>query len=635
MILCRSLGPVEVSVDGSPAPAELLWRKHLALLIYLLRSPKRTRTREHLIGLLWADKPESAARHSLNEALRVLRRSAGEEAVGTSGGQVRLASELARIDLQDFETLATAENWAAAAELIAGEFMEGFAVPGTTLFEEWLAAERHLWRGRSVEVLTHWCEALLQLGDAPRAVDAALRAHRLDPLSNAAARSAIRSLALAGDRAGALQLSEEFVARLASELGLDPDTETRALAERVRRERAWHLPTATVMPPAVEPRRAPLLGREEELARLLEIWARCREDRRAAVVVVEGDLGTGKTRLTEELLARTRLDGAAVASVRAVEADAAEPWSGVLALGRGGILETPGIAGASAGALDAFASQLPEWADRFRSALGPTPLPLGRALSEVLRAATGEVPMVLAVEDAQWLDRESFLALIALTRNLAEAPLLILFTACPHPARPELDEIRSRLGRDLRGTTLRLRPLSMSALLGLARWALPSYSAVELDRVVRRVATDSAGLPLLAVELLAAVAMGLDLQAGAGAWPEASRTLDQTMPGDLPDAVVGAIRLSFRRLSPNAQWVLAAASVLAERVDAKRLGRAGDLGQPEVERALDELEWQRWLTADPRGYTFVARIVRQVIARDMLTPGQRARIADRMATVPS
>ena len=77
MIVCRTLGPIEVTVDGAPAPSELLWRKHLALLVYLARSPRQTRSREHLIGLLWADRTELAARHSLSEALRVIRRHAG------------------------------------------------------------------------------------------------------------------------------------------------------------------------------------------------------------------------------------------------------------------------------------------------------------------------------------------------------------------------------------------------------------------------------------------------------------------------------------------------------------------------------------------------------------------------------
>jgi len=78
MIVCRVLGPIEILVDGSSAPAELLWRKNLALLVYLARSPKRTRSRDHLVGLLWGEKPESAARHSLNEAIRVLRKHIGE-----------------------------------------------------------------------------------------------------------------------------------------------------------------------------------------------------------------------------------------------------------------------------------------------------------------------------------------------------------------------------------------------------------------------------------------------------------------------------------------------------------------------------------------------------------------------------
>jgi hypothetical protein len=34
--------------------------------------------------------------------------------------------------------------------------------------------------------------------------------------------------------------------------------------------------------------------------------------------------------------------------------------------------------------------------------------------------------------------------------------------------------------------------------------------------------------------------------------------------------------------------------------------------------------------SEPRGYGFVARVVRQVVARDMLTPGQRRRILERL-----
>ena len=121
MIHCRTLGPVDVSVDGAAAPAELLWRKNLALLVYLARSPKRTRTREHLIGLLWAEKPEAAARHSLNEAVRVLRRLAGDGGVDTDGGQVRLSPEAVELDLDRFETLAAARDFRGAAALASAE----------------------------------------------------------------------------------------------------------------------------------------------------------------------------------------------------------------------------------------------------------------------------------------------------------------------------------------------------------------------------------------------------------------------------------------------------------------------------------------------------------------------------------
>jgi len=380
-----------------------------------------------------------------------------------------------------------------------------------------------------------------------------------------------------------------------------------------------------------------LEGRGQELQRLLAGAAQSAQKGVAALLVLEGEAGMGKSRLLDELLTRLRLDGISIAAARAVEADRAEPWSGVLALARGGLLNAPGVGGAPSGALAAFAAVLPEWAERFRGTAAVAPDPLGRALAEVLRSAVEEQPVAVAMDDAQWLDPESALTLGAILRDLAATPLTLIVATATYPPRAELDELRTRIGRELYGETVRLRVLDRAALRHLAQRMLPGYDPVAIDRVVRRVATDSAGLPLLAVELLRAVALGLDLGTISGEWPEPFRTLDQSLPGHLPDAVVAAIRVGVRRLSPPAQRVLAATAVLGDLVSPALLERALSLTPDDTARALEELEWHRWLVSEPRGYSFVARIVRQVVQRDIVTPGQRRRVleaVDRVSASP-
>jgi len=635
VISCRTLGPVEVTCEGAAAPPELLWRKHLALLVYLARSPRRSRTREHLAGLLWGDRPEAAARHSLREAIRVLKRSLGEPLVDASGEEVRLADDAVALDVDGLEAHLEARRFDQATDLALGEFMEGFAVPDAPAIEDWLAAERLHWRGRSVEALVGHSAECARRGRLAQAVDAARRALQLDPTAAAAARAAMGALALSGERAAALDAYAAIESRLREAAGVEPDAALRDLAERVRAERVWRLPAAEAAPRlGAESRRAPLAGRERELAALLSAWDACRAGRAAAAAFVGGDPGVGKTRLAEEVVARARLDGAAVSAVRAVAADAAEPWAGVLALARGGLAEAPGVSGAPPGALAAFAAKVPEWADRFPGARGAAPLAPAAALAEVLRAALEERPVVLFLDDAHWLDGASLEAAAGLLRDLARSPLFLLLTASTAAPREELDALRVRVGRDVPGTALRLEALPPAALQSLARWAFPSYGDVEVDRISRRVATDSAGLPLLAVELLHAVALGLDLHGTSGAWPAEHRTLDATLPGDLPDAVVAAIRMGYRRLGKDAQAALAAAAALGERTGAALLARATGLDAARLDAALDELEWQRWLAADARGYSFVARLARDVVARDMLTPGQRQRILQAAGAAP-
>lgn len=626
MLELRLLGPPDVTVDGHPAPPELLWRKHLALLVYLALSPRRSRTRDHLVGLLWGDKAEAPARHSLREAVRVIRQALGPDTVEAEGQLVRLVLPELRLDTGQFDTCVAQEDWAGAVRLVSGDFLEGFGVPGASAFEDWLTAERLEWRARSGRALLEYARACLRAGRLDEGRRLAGRALAVDPLSDRAVQTAMEGEALAGDPAAALELFATF-SRRARDAGVEPGAGTVALADRVRAQPVRSRGTGAPRPDAWT-RRAPLVGREAVLSGLLDLWDESTSGRRAAVAVIEGDLGIGKTRVLQEFAGRAALRGGAVARALAVRADRSDAGSGLMGLAGGGLLEAPGIAAAPAGALGAFARRLASWADRFPATRAADAEPLATAFRQVALAALGDHAIALIVDEAHWLDRESLATLEALARDAREQPLMLVLSVMPSADAPILDELRTALGGAIAGRHFVLERLGADDLRALASWALPRYAPDALERVVRRLAVDSAGLPLLAIELLHAITLGLDPGASAGAWPSPYRTLESTLPGDLPDSVVAAVRVGFRALSPAAQQVLAALSVLPDRSPEALVCQAAGLVPEQAQHALDELEWQRWVTADARGYAFTARIVRDIVARDMLTEGQRRRIAE-------
>ncbi len=606
MIFCQTLGPPVVRLDDGSAPASLQWRKNLALLVYLARSPKRARRRDHLLGLLWGDQPQEKARASLNQALLTLRSYVGP-ALESDKAEVRLTDGAVTLDVEQLDALAASGDHAQAARLVVGLFLEGFVIDGASQFEDWMTAEQAYWLRRSVDVLLRVGAAALAAGDVRSAQDAARRVVQLDPYSDLGVQALMRAHALAGDPGSARAEFTSFAARLTRDVGGAPGPETRALADRLP------APSSPPGPRSAASAREPLVGRAMELARIMTLWERCRADGgHVAIVFLEGDGGTGKSRLVEEVAARATLDGAIVAAARAVEADQADAWSGVLTIARAGLLGAPGIAAVAPDAL--------------RQVRGETPLTSPRSFSDVLRAVAEEHPVLIVIDDAHWVDRESVLALGAAARDLGSAPVLLLVAVNRSAPRAELDDMRSRLGRDVQGMAIALGPLAVDDVRALARSSAPTLDDVQLERLTRRIVADSAAIPLLAVELLRAVAAGLDLRLMQKAWPEPLRTLEQTLPGDLPDAVTAAIRVNFNRLSKAAQQVLKVAAVVGGRVSVAVLARGSGQDGAALAAALDELEWQRWLAAETRGYSFVARIVRDVVYQDMVLPGERERI---------
>jgi DNA-binding SARP family transcriptional activator len=239
MIRLHTLGTLDVTIDGAAAPADLLWKKNIGLLLYLARAPRHRCTREQLIGLLWPDKDDGAARQSMREALRALRHHVGDDRLDSTGDVIQLRDGAVDLDTDRLEQLVKQRDWAQTTPLINGEFVEGFKIPDASGFEDWLTVERSHWHGLAMDALLHDAEARIDAGDegGGGADSAIAKARKLDPLSQRALRAHMRRLALADDRTGALRVFEDF-----GETVLEP--ETRTLVERLRNARTWHHPKA-------------------------------------------------------------------------------------------------------------------------------------------------------------------------------------------------------------------------------------------------------------------------------------------------------------------------------------------------------------------------------------------------------
>lgn len=202
MIDVRLLGPVVVDIDGAPPPSELLRPMNLALFLYLALSGRRTR--DQLTGLLWPDKPQSAASRSLAVALSELRRDLGTGVIETQAQQVWIAPGAVHLDLQELDALPQQPEWRKVHPLIRGAVLQGVASDLSPV-EDWLETERRPWNRKAIGVLMRTVATESCAGRVQEATEAATRALEIDPLSEAAVMALMRALTLAGDRVGALR----------------------------------------------------------------------------------------------------------------------------------------------------------------------------------------------------------------------------------------------------------------------------------------------------------------------------------------------------------------------------------------------------------------------------------------------
>jgi DNA-binding SARP family transcriptional activator len=234
----RLLGGFEARrADGTRAT--LPTRKAEALLAIVALAGGTPCPRERLAALLWGDRGEAQARHSLSQALTSIRAAVGgDDLLLVTREGVALAPGFVAVDALEFQALAAAEGFeplTEAAGLYRGPLLDGMALREEA-FAEWFAAERRRLHDIAVAGLLRLGRAARARGDPPAARSALERAVALEPLSEEAHRDLIRLHLDEGRPAEAARQYAACADLLRRELQVEPGPEITAL---LREALAW------------------------------------------------------------------------------------------------------------------------------------------------------------------------------------------------------------------------------------------------------------------------------------------------------------------------------------------------------------------------------------------------------------
>src|SRR5579863_1651907 len=610
------MGDLSLTLLGPPevrhADQLLLFstRKELALLVYLVVEG-RVHSRKKLSEQFWPDGDAKHGRAALRITLLNLRHMLGEGADMFPVPHLLIKRDTLGVDPTsgielDLHTLH--EAWTSArgatstiltmpesvrrsllarlqraAALPRGDFLEGFSLRDAPAFDDWVRLQREYWHLRTSEVFDRLSQIQFEAGELEAAIETVNRWLVFAPLHEDAYRRLMRLHFASGDRAAALHAYDTCRAMLSTGMQTEPTPETVALASRMRAvappRRKETSPPAIALSPAAF-LESPLMGRTTELSTLIKVYHSAQRGQ-TQVVLLEGEVGIGKTRLATEFLAWAEMEGADVLRGQAFETGGHLPYRPVIEALR------PRIERENAPDdllsdlwLAELARLLPELGDRYPDLPDPgrdksaARNRLFEAVARLGQALAARTPLVLFIDDVQWADAASRDVLHYLARRFAESetPALLLLTLRlgERAARPALVEWRTDMERAVPLTHLQLGPLTAEDILLMLQTleGKGKKRTANLERFGQWLFAETEGQPFYLMETLKVL-----LERGVLASrpsEEGGWTLDVTAAmehemvkrGFFPPSVREVIVARLDRLTPHAFALLVAGAVL-------------------------------------------------------------------------
>lgn len=603
-------------------------------LLYRLAYASEPLSRGRLHLLFWPDVPEGVARRNLSHLLTHLRRAlpCPDMLVATSD-EVWLQPERLWCDAREFNrhSIDPEADPALLHDLVSlyrGPFLDGFDLPACPEFENWRLSEYSALENRYLKALEHLVDGCVSEGEISQAIRYARQYLETDALAETIHQRLIQLYAAAGDRRLALQQYERCAAILESELGVSPLPETRAIHQAVLSGNLRFPAPPSPMPlPPLPSAEIPLLGREDELRQLEEAFLNL-QARRGQVFFISGEAGIGKSRLMLDF-AKRHQGAARLLYGSGHMGEQAIPYQpllniirSILGLEEIGTVRQPSHFSSSPSLpdfiepvwLSEIARLLPE-ARLLYPQLPPPPsleaesarTRLFDALSHlILSYAIAQGPLLLCLDDLQWMDATTKAWLVHIGRYLAQrrCPILILGAYRSEEAQ-ELLDVRHALARAGALTEIELPGLKEAAVLELLRRMAECRDKDEA--LASQLHQATAGNPFYLVEILRKLIEEGRLDAPC----------QETLHFTLPESVREAVQARLQRLSPLARQVAEAAAILGRSFDIEALRVTAGRNQNEVTAALDELAVRMVLVEAPREYRFIHEITRQYVEESL------------------
>ncbi|UCG87915.1 MAG: hypothetical protein JSW71_05055 [Gemmatimonadota bacterium] len=236
MYSLRLLGAPSLEGSTGYVTGHAVQPRQVAVLAVVAAAEEPGITRDKVTGLLWPDMPDDVARHTLRDALYLIRGTLGEAAIEGGGGLLRINRDHLWTDVGAFRDAIATGDLEAAVELYRGPFLDGFYSRHGIDFETWVDATRKQLATQYEEVLISLAHVAEENEDhsAAAAWWRHLVAH--DPPNTRFAIGLIKALAASGDPGNAMLSVQEHERILRDEFGVPPPPELKALETALGRE---------------------------------------------------------------------------------------------------------------------------------------------------------------------------------------------------------------------------------------------------------------------------------------------------------------------------------------------------------------------------------------------------------------